>query len=442
MEQPTRLWNRNYLLLYQGQTISRLGDQFFAIALLFWVKHATGSATLLGLMQMASALPSILLGPIGGTFADRHSRRKILVACDLLNGLMVLSLAFWALRAPEAVPTLLIWLFVTSLFISTTEAFFAPAIAACVPDLVPRDRLAAANALGQLSQQLAVFIGQGVGGVLFRLLGAPVLFLVNGLTYLHAGVSEWFIAVPQTVEKKPPRPREQFQAFKQDTLEGLRYVWRRRGLREMVFLSALLNFFTVPILVLLPFYVEDFLRVTADWYGFLLAAFGIGSLIGYALAGSLRLTPRTRGVAMTLCMLLSAGGYGLLGLVQSPVAALGLAAAGGAVSGFFTVNITTLLQATTPGALRGRLFGLLGTLAASLTPLGMGLSGISADLVGQDIPLIYRSCGAIMVLLCALALMNRDFRGMLSAEPLPPAGPPLDAVAVGAEPSLAEAERR
>ena len=73
-QQQVKLFNRNYFLLWQGQFVSQLGNQVYAVAMLFWITHATNSASVLGLMMMLSSLPAVILGPIGGTLADRQSR--------------------------------------------------------------------------------------------------------------------------------------------------------------------------------------------------------------------------------------------------------------------------------------------------------------------------------------------------------------------------------
>src|SRR5947209_12481686 len=87
---PARLWNRNFFLLWQGQTVSQFGNQAFAVAMMFWILENTGSASLMGLLMSLSILPGVLLAPFGGTFADRHSRVRILVVCDLIAGLGIL----------------------------------------------------------------------------------------------------------------------------------------------------------------------------------------------------------------------------------------------------------------------------------------------------------------------------------------------------------------
>ncbi|MBI5302093.1 MAG: MFS transporter [Chloroflexi bacterium] len=416
MQRPAKLMNRNFFLLWQGQSVSRLGIQAFEIAMLFWIKHATDSATLMGLMLMLSNLPGIVLGPIGGTFADRYSRRAIILVSETLNGIAVLSLAALLFVAPESTDIVLVWLFIVSFVSAVVSSFFNPAMSAAIPDLVPETRVATANSLSQFTAQIAVFFGQGIGGTLFRLLGAPILFLINGLTYLFSAACVLFIRIPQEIPAEAGDWRKQFTILKVDLMNGFRYVWHTHGLRELVFVSAFLNFFTVPIIVLLPFYVEDFLKVSVDWYGFLLAAYGVGSVIGYVLAGIIRLEGNARSRVMVSMIILESFGYGLLGFADSPYTALALALLGGCVGGFVGILITTLLQITTPGDIRGRVFGFLATIAGSITPIAMGMTGVIADALGHDIALIYISCGAILFVLSILVSLSREFRNYLAFE--------------------------
>lgn len=420
--QPTRLWNKNYLLLWQGQFVSRLGNQAFDLAMALWIVQLTGSAAIMGLLVAVSNIPTLLLSPVGGVLADRHSRKRIIVLSDLLSGLAVLALAAGAYLAADMIEIQLALVFAVSIVLSVIGSFFGPAISAAIPDLVPKDRLAGANSMGQLSMQLSLFIGSALSGTAFRLLGAPLLFLINGLTFLFSAASESLITIPQRLNAQHSRWQDRFAAFKRDLAAGFRYVWSNSGLRAMVLISAVGNFFSAPFIILMQFYVKDYLGVAIDWVGFLASAFGVGAMIGFVVVGMLPLTGRARARMLLGVMFADSITYGLLVFAPGPFAAMGLVVLAGATSAIITVNITTLVQMSTPQEMRGRVFGLLSTIAGSITPVAYGLSGIVADLLDRNIPLIYLVCAGIMFFLAIVIAFNRNIRTFLAYEPPSAAG--------------------
>jgi MFS family permease len=106
----------------------------------------------------------------------------------------------------------------------------------------------------------------------------------------------------------------------------------------------------------------------------------------------------------------------VIALVYIPLVTIGLSVVVGITTGFAVVNVTTLVQITTPAHMRGRIFGLLGTISGSVAPLASGATGIIADLTGQNIPLIYLVCSVVLMLLTVLAALNGDIRAWLASE--------------------------
>lgn len=418
-QRPKRLLNRDFLLLWQGQFVSMLGSQAFSVAMIFWIKRQTDSASLLGLGMMSQWVPAILLGPFGGTLADRMSRRQILILADLMRGVAAIALAALVLLAPGRSGMILAGLLILSAIMGACDAFFRPAISASIPDLVPEQEVTRANSANRLALDVSTFLGQGSGGVLFRLIGPGVLFLVDGLTYLFSALSVSLIRLPPppAVPKRTAGWREAGADFWRELKLGLRYMTTRKGLRYLLFLSPLENFFMIMIVVLLPFYVEDFLHVKPDWYGFLVAAFGGGSFLGSIVAGATNITGRRRTWAYLAC----AAGFGAaaitFGFVRSPWAAMGWIFAAGAMAGFNTIHTLTLAQLTTPSELRGRVLGLFETLGLSAMPLAAGVAGVVADLLNRNIPLVYFGCGGALVVLALILAGKREVREFLAYEP-------------------------
>ncbi len=415
-EKKERVLNRDFGLLISGQFISRLGTSVTSIVMILWIKEATGSASLMGLMSMLTGIPSIVLGIVGGTFADRYSRRKIIAYCDLLSGVGLFILAAMFYLFPGHTTLLLGALVAVSVFASVADAFSSPAISAAIPDIVPSTQIARANSLGQFSMQLAVFLGQAIGGVMFRVLGIFLVSLANGFTYIMAGFGESFMEIPQQMKERRATWRQRLAEFGKDASWGLQYLWGIPGLRNIVLVSSILSFLFGPVIVLIPYYVSDLLRQQDDWVGFLSATYGVGSLVGYLSAGVKEFGGKTRRILIIGFMLLESCTVTALGLTSSPTVALVVVFLSGAFSGTVSVYFVSIIQMTTPSETRGRMFGFLATISGSLAPLGMGLGGVVFDWTGQNIMAMYAGCGITMTLLIAILSLNRDFNRFIASE--------------------------
>ncbi len=414
---PDKLWNRNFFIQWQGQMVSRLGTQAFIIGQLFFIKQETGSATLLGLLAMLSSLPGLIMGPVGGVLADRFSRKLIIILSDFIRGVSLLVLCAALIFMADNRNFVLLVMFFVSILNSIITPIFSSSIQSTIPDLVPQEKVTSANSIAQLSVQITVFFGQMLGGTLYRIFGPLTLFFVDALSFFYSSASEVLVDIPPTKSKEPIQWKGIFNTFWQDLVEGWKYVIDRPGLKEAILASALLAFFSTPIIILLPFYVEDFLKVKIDWYGYFLAFTGLGAILGYILAGTLRLRGKQKSNVLIGFMFVNSIGYGILGFIHNPYLAVFVAFIAGIATGFITVHITSIIQQSTPTEIRGRVLGLLGALSGSLTPLAMGLSGIIADLLDQNLTLIYVGCGIIMTVLILGFAFKKDFRMFLSFTP-------------------------
>jgi DHA3 family macrolide efflux protein-like MFS transporter len=249
--------------------------------------------------------------------------------------------------------------------------------------------------LSQSSTAVATIAGQVLGGFLVPL-GAPAIFLIDGLTYLFTSVTE--SRVVMAPRKTLTQEGKGFNSVWSDTRNGFDYVWARPALRELFFSAVPLNVLAAPIFVLLPFYTTDVLHREAKWYGYLMAAISFGSLSGYLLAGlSYKLKTRLFRVVAG-CVFLTSLVFGLLGWITNPFSALVMMALLGCMMGWVSMTTATILQQGTEPLARGRVFGLLISITQGLTPIAMLVTGYAAHLTRNNVPLIYSIAGASSLL--------------------------------------------
>jgi len=397
-ERPERLFGRDFVLLWQGQLVSQLGNQAFLVATMTWVLEAVNSPALMGLLLMASTLPAVAFGPLAGAMADRHSRRGLIVVADLLRGLGHLGLAGMLMAAPGATSVIVLLLLALGFASGVLGALLTPALAAALPDVVPARRLAAANSLHQMSSQAAALVGQAAGGLAYTWVGAAGLVLFDGITFIFSAACAALARVPQPTRRPSLALREHGTAYLRDVREGVAWLWERPPLRALILAFAGVNFLFTPVFVLLPLYVKDSLGRGPEWYGFLLAGAGGGAIVGAGLAP----------------LALKAGGelrwslFGIgacsaaLGTNRSPTLALVLLFAVGLLSGILNVRVMTTLQSSTPAELRGRVLAVTVALAGAAVPAGLGLGGLLGGLARPALASLIVACGAGIVIIAAL----------------------------------------
>ncbi len=412
-ETGNRLWNTNFTLLWLGQFVSSLGKQAYSLTAMLWIKQATGSGSLMGLVMTAALLPSLVVGPLAGVFVDRLDRKKLIAWTDIAGGVGVLTAAIVFFAFPGHTSVLLFALFFVSILTGILDTVSQPSIGASIPDLVPSERIEAANGFNMSGIQIAAFSAQGFAGLLFRLIGAPFLVLLNALTYLTAGIGELFIKIPKTAR---PQAQEMhpWRSFKADLAEGFRFIVGNKKLFSGVIVFAAINFFITPVLVTLPFFAEDFLSLGAEWYGYFMGIFGIGGLAGYIIAGGFPVRGKKRTLIVAAGSIIQSALVLMVILFKHPGLQLLFWFANGLLNGVINVNIISLMQIIPPAELRGRVQGFTTTIVVGIMPLGMALSGFLFDLIGQNVMVMFGVSGGLLLAVSILCLLSRNYRDFLS----------------------------
>ncbi len=366
-----RLWNVNFLLLWQGQFVSSLGDTAYSIALGFWILAVTGSTALMGTLMATTALTRVVVSPFAGVLVDRSARKWVLVAADAARGVIIVAVAAAAFAA-----VLDVWMvFAAGVVLGLCGAFFGPAVGSSLPDIVPKAKLVKANSLFHLIYTASGIPGFSVGGFLYALLGAPLLFLVNGLSYLFSAVTELFIKIPPIQHEK-----KEFQ-FLDDTKAGLSFTWRVRPLRYMLLIFSVLNFFaSMGIMLILPLF-ERTESLGPARYGVVLAGLTGGMFAGYLLSSVIHIKPNRRFAVFYAGALVEGAALVLFPVFLNFPLMLALGILFGLLNAVINALVMAVLQMTTPQNMRGKVFGLLGTLAGGLTPLAMALGGVLAEFI-------------------------------------------------------------
>jgi len=345
--------NRNFRLLYIGQTISQLGDWFNTVAVFSLVLDLTGSATMVAWMLIVQFLPAALVSPVAGVVVDRVDRRRLMIAADIVRGLLILGLLL--VRRAEHV-----WIayVVMALTVSATS-FFEPARTATIPNVTSDDELMPANALSSATWSAMLALGASIGGIVTALAGRNVAFAVNALSFF---ASSYFIAQTRYESKPPPTARlSGWLALTgiPDLLEGFRYVRARSHVAALMFVKAGWGL-AGGVLLLLSVFGQRVFPVagsTAAGIGVLYGARGVGAALGpIALRWIVGQQPAALRRSIGPAYFIVGAFYLALAFAPTlPIAALCVLCAhfGGAILWVFS---TVLLQIEVPDRFRGRVF--------------------------------------------------------------------------------------
>lgn len=399
------MWTRNFSFLLSGQFVSSIGSQILMIGHALWIKELSDSPLLVGLSMMLWFLPSILISPLGGVVADRYSKKHIMIAMDLLAGVLLVAAAAWVMGLSDKNQTIVI-ISVLAVLISTISAFFQPASSAFVVEVVERKDIGKGVSYLSMSNDIARILGNSFGAILFVKLGGAFLLLVDGISFLISALTECFIT-PKS-RPKPPEKKSLLADFK----EGFAYLVGDRLILNMVLSIVMINACLSSFFVIFPFFVVDTLGMAKEWYGYFISALSVGLLIGSYVASFLDGRPTEARLLAGLFLLLWLPPIAMT-IVPGQLWVGVLVFLQGVVSALINVRAVGKLQKIVPDYIKGRFFSLLKSLSSSIAPLSMALSGGFGELVD---PATFILAIGIVGLLSSALLLGNFFRFFSSTE--------------------------
>ncbi|GCE28852.1 MFS transporter [Dictyobacter alpinus] len=367
------LWrNRDFLLLWNGQSISMLGSNVSALALPLLVLALTHSPAQAGFLTAMRLLPYLLFSLPAGALLDRWNRKTVMICCELTRWLALGSVPL----AYALGHLTLLQLYLVAFVEGSGYVFASLAQISALPQVVAEPRLAQAYALDTVSESLGTLLGPSLGGFIIGLtpvvvLGASYAYLADSLSYLVSLISLLCIRTSFQTE----RPLTKRRALHKEIIEGLRFLWNQPLLRSMAILTMAVNFLQAPLTLVVIILAQNILHLDVRMLGLMLGISGIGGILGGICAPWLQ-TRVSRGLTIIGCILLWSLSALLLALSTSPIMVILGSALTSLVWPLYGVIVVSYRLSLTPDHLQGRVNSAFRFLTYGSEPLGTALGGL------------------------------------------------------------------
>jgi MFS family permease len=380
------LYSRNYRLFFGGQGVSLIGTWMQQIAMSWLVYRMTNSAFFLGLIGFSSQICSFFFSPFAGVLSDRWNRHRILVATQSLSMIQAFILAALALTGAVTV----LHLILLALFLGFVNAFDMPTRQAFVVEMVEkREDLGNAIALNSFLFNGARLVGPSIAGILISILGEGMCFLLNGLSFLAVIIA--LLSMKMTSHKGEITKTQVLQGFKEGVIYGLGFP----PIRSILIFLGWISLVGTANTTLLPIFAKNILHGGPQTYGFLMAAIGVGAIIG---AIFLAARKSVLGLGRIIIIASSIFGIGLISFSLSHILWLSLSLL--LLAGFgmmvHMASSNTILQTLVDDDKRGRVMSLYVMAFMGMAPFGSLAGGSLAGKIGAPYTLIIGGASCIL----------------------------------------------
>lgn len=369
-------WKRNSVLFLSSQMISMFGSALVQYAIMWYVVLETESGVMMTIYILCGFIPTFILSPFAGVWADRYDRKKLIIFSDAGIALVTLVLAIVFLMGYDE-----FWLmFLVAAVRAVGTGIQTPAVGAILPQFVPEDKLVKVNGANGSIQALVMLLAPMASGALLGMASIETIFFIDVITAAIAIVILIaLLHIPAHAKAGEKQPVSYFQDLKQ----GYLYIRDHAFLKKfflffaMFFILAAAPAFLTPLQVARSF-GDDVWRLTA-----IEVAFSIGMMLGgiiIATWGGFKNKMHTMALSSFMFGVLTFG----LGIIPNFNIYLMLMGITGITMPLFSTPSTTLLQEKVEPEFLGRVFGVVGMISTSMMPLGMLIFGPVADIIAIE----------------------------------------------------------
>jgi len=366
-------WKRNTVIFLGSQTITLLGSSLVQYAIMWYITLNTQSGLMMTIYILCGFLPTFLLSPFAGVWADRYNRKMLIILSDLSIALATLLLAIVLFIGYHA-----FWLlFLIAAIRAVGGGIQTPAIAAILPQFVPKEHLTKVNGANSSIQSMIMLISPMIAAVLYTFANLEVILLVDVVTaFIACSILLFFFHIP--VHQKA-REKQEIGYFA-DLKEGFRFIGKHMFLKPFFIFLAIAFILVAPVSFLTPIQVarkfgEEVWRLTG-----IEIAFSIGMLLGGAI---IAVWGGFKNRIHTICLSVLITGTCIFSLGIIPNFFIYCIFMGiiGIAMPILNTPATVLLQEKVAPDFLGRVFGVMGMISTSMMPLGMLIFGPIADYI-------------------------------------------------------------
>ena len=368
-----KLWNKDFILLLQGNAVSTIGDLMYSVAIGYWVYEKTGSSGLMGIMSAISMFVTMFVSPFSGSIIDKSNRKWVLVGVDVLQGVIMLTMGVLAWMDKLNVPGVLL----AALLAAFGSVFYNPAASTLMLDIIPRDDMVRGQSIFSGVNGLIQLVGTAFSGVMVAFFGVPLIVVINGASNLYSAFSELFIRVPRTLRQGEAVT---VKGLMKDFGGAVREIFRSKALALFGPCALILNLLGAgPLALVLPFCMEK--GFTVDMYGYLMAVWTASALVCVLLLGIVKLSPKVRYWVMAVSFISSVAFFGLTYLAESFVFMCVAAALASFVNCAGNTIFNAALMLALPEDNRGAILGFIQAASTGGTALSAVIYGVLGDMI-------------------------------------------------------------